>query len=252
MTDYIKIISTKLNEICDYKAPRIPILPEVVDNEFVKDYLGSINSVPVGVEKETLNIATVNLRDKYIYNITGEDITSEPAFIQGFINNLLSIENSECIVFDTNSAISVMDNSNIIYATDTCEDALESFKKAHESNVPEKNTFVFLIGINSLLGKLDVTERDELIRLIDDSKNDGNIRIILIDTIDSIKNINFESWYKANTDLAEGIWLGNGIGNQFTLKVTTNARILRAEVAPGFGYVIRKGKAALIKLMSDE
>ena len=28
--------------------------------------------------------------------------------------------------------------------------------------------------------------------------------------------------------------------------------VLRAEVEPGFGYVIRKGKAALIKLMSDE
>ena len=52
--------------------------------------------------------------------------------------------------------------------------------------------------------------------------------------------------------MSEGIWLGNGIGNQFTLKVTTNSRVLRAEVPPGFGYVIKKGKAALMKLMSDE
>ena len=52
--------------------------------------------------------------------------------------------------------------------------------------------------------------------------------------------------------ISEGIWLGNGIGNQFTLKVTTNSRILRQEVQPGFGYAIRKGKAALIKLMIDE
>ena len=53
-------------------------------------------------------------------------------------------------------------------------------------------------------------------------------------------------------DLAEGIWIGNGIGNQFTLKVTTNSRILRQEVDPGFGYIIKKGKAELMKLMSDE
>ena len=52
--------------------------------------------------------------------------------------------------------------------------------------------------------------------------------------------------------MSEGIWLGNGIGNQFTLKVTTNSRVLRQEVEPGFGYVIRKGKAELMKLMSDE
>ena len=45
---------------------------------------------------------------------------------------------------------------------------------------------------------------------------------------------------------------GNGIANQFTLKVTTNPRVLRADVDPGFGYIIEKGKATLIKLMSDE
>ena len=64
--------------------------------------------------------------------------------------------------------------------------------------------------------------------------------------------MSFESWYKPNVDLSEGIWIGNGIGNQFTLKVTTNSRVLRAEVDPGFGYVIKKGKASLMKLMSDE
>ena len=77
-------------------------------------------------------------------------------------------------------------------------------------------------------------------------------KFIIADTIDSIKSINFEPWFKGNVDLAEGIWLGNGIGNQFTLKVTTNARALRGDVNPGFGYIIHKGKAVLIKLMSDE
>ena len=97
-----------------------------------------------------------------------------------------------------------------------------------------------------------VIEKGKLTTLISDCKSHNNIKFLLIDTIDVIKSINFEPWYKGNSDLAEGIWLGNGIGNQFTLKVTTNARVLRAEVPPGFGYVIHKGKAALMKLMSDE
>ena len=88
--------------------------------------------------------------------------------------------------------------------------------------------------------------------MISEAKNNGNIKIIIVDTIDSIKAINFEPWYKGNVDLAEGVWIGNGIGNQFTLKVTTNSRLLRAEVAPGFGYCVKKGKASLIKLMTDE
>ena len=103
-----------------------------------------------------------------------------------------------------------------------------------------------------MLSKLSAIEKGKFTTLLTDSKKNGNIKYIIVDTIDTIKSINFEPWYKSNVDLSEGIWLGNGIGNQFTLKVTTNSRILRAEVEPGFGYVIYKGKATLIKLMTDE
>ena len=69
---------------------------------------------------------------------------------------------------------------------------------------------------------------------------------------DNIKSLNYEAWFKANIDLSEGIWIGNGISNQFTLKVTTNSRLLRAELEPNFGYVVTKGKAAVTKFLSDE
>ncbi len=252
MTDYIKVVSTKLNEICEFKAMKIPILPEVVDKEFVADYLGSINTIPVGVEKETLEIANINLRDKYIYNITGDDISAEPQFLNGFLTNLLTINNSECIVIDPNSVLSVTSDDRIKYGSDNCFELIQEFSKFHEEQNEEKNLFVMVIGINALLGKLDPTEKSTFTDLIISAKKDNNIRIIIVDTIEAIKTINFEPWFKGNTDLSEGIWLGNGIGNQFTLKVTTNSRALRAEVEPGFGYIIKKGKAALTKLMSDE
>ena len=94
-----------------------------------------------------------------------------------------------------------------------------------------------------MLNKLSAIEKGKFTSLITECKEKNNIKFIIVDNIDVIKSINFEAWYKGNVDLAEGIWLGNGIGNQFTLKVTTNSRILRAEVEAGFGYVIRKGKA---------
>ena len=126
------------------------------------------------------------------------------------------------------------------------------FNAFHQEQNSDKTLFVMIVGINALLGKLDTTEKMNFTNLISEAKKDGNIRIIIVDTIEAIKNINFEPWFKGNTDLAEGIWLGNGISNQFTLKVTTNSRTLRAEVEPGFGYVIKKGKAALTKLISDD
>lgn len=252
MTDYIKVICEKLNNLCSFKAPKIPVLPDIVTQEFVRNSLGSLTTIPVGVSKEELVIETINLRDKFMYNITGDDITAEPAFIKGLIKNILESSNTECIIFDTNSVLNEFSTERVSYSKDTCYESIDKLGEAYSNNNQDITTICFLININAMLNKLSTIEKSKFTTLITDSKNNGNIKFILIDTIDVIKSINFEPWYKTSVDLSEGIWLGNGIGNQFTLKVTTNSRILRAEVDPGFGYVINKGKATLIKLMSDE
>ena len=252
MTDYIKVICTKLNKICDYKAPRIPVLPDIVNQEAVKEKLGSLAQVPVGVAKETLEIATINLRDEFMFNITGDDITADPLFFKGLINNILAVNNTECIIFDSNSILEEISNERVYYSKDTCYGSIDKLNEEFTANSQEKTIICFLINVNSMLSKLSAIEKGKFTTLLTDSKKNGNIKYIIVDTIDTIKSINFEPWYKSNVDLSEGIWLGNGIGNQFTLKVTTNSRILRAEVEPGFGYVIYKGKATLIKLMTDE
>ena len=252
MTDYIKTICTKLDEICSFKAPRVPILPDIVNRDFVKDLLGSIKTLPIGVAKENLGIVSISLSDKYMYAITGEDVTGESRFINGFVNNLLLIKNTEVIVLDTLSIIQENMKEKILYSSENCQVGRDKLKEINEKNNIETNYIFFISGINTLLGRLDITEKTDFTKLLDEAKKNRNIKIIIIDNIDSIKNISFESWFKTSIDLSEGIWLGNGIGNQFTLKVTTNSRVLRAEVSPGFGYCINKGKAELVKLITDD
>ena len=252
MTEYIKVVSEKLNTVCTYQAPEIPILPDVVSQTTVAQFLGRPNAIPVGIEKDSLRVATIDLNNKFIYNVTGEDITSEPGFIRGFIRNLTKINNAECIVFDTNDVIMDFSGDHIICDKDECHDAMDALKREFENTDPNKTIYVILISLQAYLGKLESSVKSDFTNMISESKKKKNIRYVLVDTIETIKNINFETWYKGNADMAEAIWLGNGINNQFTLKVTTNSRLLRAEVEPGFGYVIRKGKAELMKLMADE
>ena len=252
MTDYIKVVCDKLNTVCDYKAPFIPILPDVVSKDFVENLLGNIKTIPVGVEKENLNIAQIDLNNAYMYNITGDDITTDPRFLKGLIRNLTTIPNSECIVLDAISVLDGLSYEKTTYSTDACYDSIEKLTNAYENNDPEKTTFAMAIGVHNLMNKLSSIESGKLQKLMTEAKSKRNIKFLIVDTIDNIKSITFEAWYKGNADLSEGIWIGNGIGNQFTLKVTTNSRLLRADLEPGFGYCIKKGKATLIKLMSDE
>ena len=252
MTDYIKVICNKLNDICDFKAQNIPILPDVVNREVVSKYLGNIKTIPVGVEKETLSVSRIDLSNTFMYNITGEDVASYPEFIKAIINNVLEIPNSECIIFDALTILDEYNDERVTYGTDTCYNSIDKFKERIENTDPEKIVFSFILGINSLMNKISAIEKGKFQELIVDARSKNNMKILVVENIDVIKTISFEPWYKGNIDLSEGIWLGNGIGNQFTLKVTTNSRILRQEIDPGFGYSVKKGKASLIKIMVDE
>lgn len=253
LSDYIKIVSNKLNEICDYKARKIPILPQVVTAENVLPALRGITRIPVGITKETLEIATISLK-KGIFNITGEDITVASDFVLGLTKMIIKIPNTKCIILDASDILGESMPTNVIYDGGSCTNGIESLKDMMNTKpIGSNETTVCLItGISNLLSRLDVTKKTEFTDILDSNLRAEKLKVIIVDTIDNIKGIGYDAWYKNSADLAEGVWIGNGISNQFTLKITTSSRVLRQELEPNFGYVIEKGKTSVIKLLSNE
>ena len=212
-----------------------------------KDYVTKRSVVKL-VDKLNLPSSIIN---KYPYEISGGE-QQRISIIRALINNLLEINNSECIIFDAVTLLDEYSNENVTYSVDACYKSVDKFKELVENKDPEKVIFAVIIGVNALMNKLSAIEKSKFQNLIIQAKSNNNVKILIAENIDVIKTINFEPWYKGNVDLSEGVWIGNGIGNQFTLRVTTNSRLLRAEIEPGFGYCVKKGRAALIKLMVDE
>ena len=255
MIDYIRVICSKLNEMFTYHAKRIPVLPEVVNTEYLKDYMGNLAHIPVGVDKETLEIATINLKEQLIYNITGEDVTAEPQFLNTLVSIIASTPNTNCIVMDSLSVLDEPNKDNIVYSQETCYDSVDALDEAlglKKDGKDQTTTVCIIIGVSNLLQKLSSIEKSKFTTNIEESKTLDNMKYIIVENIDGIKNIGYEAWYKSNANMNSAIWIGNGISNQFTIKVTTNARLLRAELAPGFGYSIKKGKATVTKFVSEE
>ena len=254
LSDYIKVVSIKLNEICTYKAKKIPILPNVVTEKDVASALRGIARVPVGIAKETLEIATISLK-KGIFNVTGEDITITPDFTLGLTKLISKIQNTKCILLDAADILYDSTPQNIYHDSGNCKagiDTLISDLNSKEQQGLDYTTVCIVTGITNLLTKLDSAKKMELTELIDKKAQAGKFKLIIVDVIDNIKTICYDNWYKNNTDLAEGVWIGNGISNQFTFKITTSSRILRQELEPKFGFIIEKGKASVIKLLSNE
>lgn len=249
LSDYIRVISIKLNEICSYKAKKIPILPTTVTEEDLMPALRGLTRIPVGITKETLEIATISLK-KGIFNITGEDVTLAGQTAAGITKIISKVPNTKCFIIDAVDVLSESSPQNI-YKSSTI-DALLNDLTEKQSTQKNYTTIGVIIGINSLISKLDINKKTEFTNLLEKSLASGTAKILLADTIDNIKGVGYDSWYKNYSDLAEGVWVGNGISNQFTFKITTSSRILRQELEPKFGFVIEKGKAIVTKLLSNE
>lgn len=248
LTEYIKIVCDKLQTICDYKAKAVPTLPEVVTVNLLQKNYTSLRNVPVGINKETLEITSVDLLANGIFVTTGEDISASMNFLHSWLRLMQTNEQTKCTVID---GISLINKNDIGQATyETGENILSALEGLY-ANTGSTNVCM-IIGISSILNKLDITMKTKVTQLLDQVKTSSSVRFIIVDSIDNIKTLNYEAWFKNNVSLSEGIWLGNGIANQFTLKVTTSSRVLRAEVEQNFGYVIKKGKANLSKWITED
>lgn len=253
MSEYLKIICKRLKEILPEKAKNVPILPEKVTYDYVENSLNGLYSVPIGVEKETLDISVYNFNDNYSTLITGEDITESRDYLNGLVN-VINKTNTNMIVLDSSKILVDPKSDNIIYDNGNCENGIYKLKEIipQLSNNQSTSKIVCIItGLSQLLNKVLPDTKKELTSIIENSK-DSAISFIIIDNISEIKNYIYDDWFKNTVSLSDGIWVGNGISNQFTIKVTNNQRETRDELSGEFGYVIRKGKATLIKFISNE
>ena len=88
--------------------------------------------------------------------------------------------------------------------------------------------------------------------LIENANIVQTIKFIFIDTIDVFKKIEYDNWYKTIAKNNQGIWLGNGVSEQYAIKITRLSRELQAEIPIGFGYIIKRGVPVLTKFLTSE
>jgi S-DNA-T family DNA segregation ATPase FtsK/SpoIIIE len=265
MNEYIRVISKKLNDIFTDKAPSIPVLPSVVTHETVSNALGNLESVPVGIFKESLNIAILNTLKNYTSIVSSNDISEYSSFIKNLYKTFTYIKNEEIFVFDTYDIIdNALENTTLV--TKNYEDALNSIlqEMSDEYQIYTNNNYersslsdkshktIIIIGINELLSRISQDKKMEFTKALSMIKDLGTYHIVLIDNSDKLKQQAFETWYKAAVDPSNGVWLGSGVLDQYALKLSVSPRELREELKPGFGVYVDKGKPYIIKLLEGD
>ena len=267
MADIVPFINetiAKLNDEYSVRAERIPTLPEVVTTSFLLPELRSISKVPVGVEKESLNISTVDFKEQTATLICSQKIDNTRGFVKSIVYELTKLKNTGVYVIDAERLFDEKPEG-VSYYSSSFEKVFESFKKVTEqlNDIYVKNDYdekalnsygdmVFVItGINKLKTILG-TKFDTLISTpMMMSKKLSKMCYVIVDSFDNLKKVEYDLWYKDIVNSTRGIWIGNGLAEQSLFKLFASTRSVSAAIPDNFGYNIVSGIPVLIKYVTD-
>lgn len=261
--NHVKDLAKELASKSTVRAKRIPVLPTVVNKEYALEFITGLDNIPYGVYKIRLELATVNLRNRVIYPIAAQSMESLKGFVTTFIEVLTSV--SKVILVDT---MRMLPNSAV-----DCDRVLGDYENfvvsIFNEMVNRHNTYVdsdfddvvlegfdervyVVVGVKRLFEQLSDDGKDKLSVLLDNAQAEYKLHFVFVDTSMSLNGYSYESWYKRHMESADGLWIGDGVVDQYTFKINKITSDLYEEVERDFGYAIMKGKPSLVKVLSDK
>ncbi len=263
------LIETKIREDKNkykIKAKNVPILPEIVNYESIEDSL-NINSIDtiIGIEKNSLDISYYNFTKNLINVISANEPYIMNNFTNAFISQLKTKTVFQTMVVDAGEIdINESVKNGILYEENDYNGIFEKIlkyendcydlyvKNNYNTNILRNQKRVLLIinGIDGFKSKLSIENQNKVNDFFSKAKDLGIINFILIDSIDNIKKVEYETWFKEGFNSSDGIWIGDRINDQFTFKVSVRTDEVRESVEDEFCFVLKRGKPVLVKYVS--
>ena len=250
----------------NFKVKRIPVLPEIVDKNSVSTVLNKTSDIAIGINKNSLNISTFDFKKNIINLISTLDLLSIDKFINPLINQIIFKQNRKLIVInstdfkvneDSRKYYQYVDGSFDDFVGKLCNYINDLYNMYKDNNYNRdflsniKPIYCMVIGIDDLMGKLSSDNK----RLFDDMftkcKDLDIINFIIVDSVDKVRKVESESWYRNNINKSFGIWLGNGINEQYSINISQKVANMRDDVPNNFCFVINRGKAEYVKYVES-
>ncbi len=261
---FFKNLAVELNEKYTHKAPKIPVLPDKVNFKLVSDKIDNLNNIPVGVYKDNLETCLYNFKKNFFNIITASDIENTKSFTKELLSIFNSTKKFKTYLFDSNNLISE-NYLNITKYNNKFDDVLNSINENIDkiyteyensgfdnSVITKYQPMLFVVyDFTNFKSKLTVDLNQIMSNLFTKAVKLPIINFIVIDAVDSFKKIEYDAWFKQVSSMDNAIWIGEGIANQFTIKLTRSTdRALQAQIPNDFGYSVVNGRHAFMKVLT--
>ena len=259
----IRELAKELAANTTLRAKKIPVLPDIVNADFLSDYVIDMQHIPYGVFKNSLELATINLSSKVIYPIVTQDVSDIYHTLSGLVSIISSIvkmimvdmprvlQDKECNCQRINGnyegfVIELFNEMVRRHNTYVESGYDQSVLETYEEKV------YLLVGIKRFIEQLSDDGKDKFGVLLENAQSVYKLHFIFVDTPSAYNGYSYEGWYRHCLENADGLWIGDGVVDQYTLKINKVTSDLYEEIGNGFGYAISKNKPVLVKLLSDE
>ncbi len=257
----IRALAMKLNAKATHCAPCVPHLPDRVTPATFADKI-SLAAFPVGIEKDTLQNACVDLTRTPITLLAGRETGEMIQTAQGIAEQLCHLPGTVTVLDGAQQFTEPQDFAycymrsgfpgsverlfkEMVYRNNTYKAAVQKGE-----TVPAFEPEYYVItGLKAFFSTLDVDQKDKFNTLLDHAQTAYSIHFILCDNDQTLREFMSEAWYKNHITGTDGIWVGDGIAEQYIFRISSITGGLYSEIPLHFGYIVRKGRPILAKML---
>lgn len=233
------------------RVKKIPVLPDIAYVEDVLFELKDLRCVPIGVERNSLEVYVYDFLEHKINIIAAKSMKNHIYFVYALINMMSRVQNVKIHVIDAMS-IYRGNYENIDLISDNFEEAFVKVYKnvQNDKKLTDKHVYICL-GISEFRKSCSKKYKQHFEALFKEVSKCNNNTFLFFDDSDKYKQIQVESWYKDNINNTFGIWLGEDVGVQVALGVMSLSMEDRKLAFPCIGYPVYQGKHMIIKYVVD-
>lgn len=260
-----------LNDYCEKMkqeavsfARKIPVLPKVVKLEDVSGVCNDIANIPFGISKRQLTPVCCNLANKVVYPVMAQDANQMTSFIEEWLKVIASV--TKISVIDAYQSLELEGElAENVYNGDYEQYVAELFGEMVNRNNTYKDSkldiaslenfeerVVVIVGYKRLVQQLSEDSKEKLGLLIEKAEAIYKLHFIIADGVQEFGSFNYEAWFKRHVSGTDGLWIGDGIADQYTLKLNKLTSDLYEELGDEYGYSVNRNRPTLVKLLSSQ
>ncbi len=261
--DFINRYCEELAQSTTLRAKKIPVLPDIVKADNVADSLSSLKTVPVGIGKKSLNIASCSVANKVVIPVVATELYQTASFIEEWlkvinqITNVVCIDSEQLLDKDKLENIEFIDNDYEGYVLSAFDDMVARNNTYKDAKMEQSSLdsfdekVVVLVGYKKFFSQLSPDSQNKFNLVLLKAEANYKVHFIVVDALSEYSAYNYEDWYKRHISGADGIWIGDGFADQYMLKVNKVTNELYEEIGDDYGYLLNRNRATLVKLLSS-